>query len=147
VKVEGHTAHEVNLLQRGRYLYGIASCPYCHNGDGAGGGKVNWAVFGTTWARNLTAHPSGLADWSDDQILRAMVSGVSRDGRPLHWQAMIWDHLSNYDIEDQRALLAYVRSLPPVERTLPPPAPPSAHDCAGDTFWIATSNTQPGCGE
>lgn len=145
VQTEGRAAHEINLLRRGRYLYGIASCPYCHNGNGAGGGKVNWSVFGTTWARNLTAHPSGLVDWSDDQILRAMISGVSRDGRPLHWQAMIWDHISNYDVEDQRALLAYVRSLPPVERTLPPPVPPGSYDCPGDTFWIAATNARPGC--
>jgi mono/diheme cytochrome c family protein len=147
VSTEGRTLQDVALLQRGRYLYGNASCPYCHNGDGGGGGKVNWAVFGTTWARNLTAHASGLADWSDDQVLRAMISGVSRDGRPLHWQAMIWDHLSNYDIEDQHALLAYVRSLPPIERSQPQPVPPGTHDCLGDTFWIATTNTQPGCEE
>jgi mono/diheme cytochrome c family protein len=147
VKTEGRAAHEVRLLQRGRYLYGIASCPYCHNGDGAGGGKVNWAVFGTTWARNLTPHPSGLLEWSDDQVLRAMTSGVSRDGRPMHWQAMIWDHFSNYDLEDQHALLAYVRALPPVERSLPAAAPPGAHDCPGDTFWIAATNTSPGCDE
>jgi mono/diheme cytochrome c family protein len=145
VQTEGRPPHEVNLVQRGRYLYGIASCPYCHNGDGAGGGKVNWSVFGTTWSRNLTAHPTGLAEWSDDAALRAMVSGVSRDGRPLHWQAMIWDHLSNYDIADQHALLAYLRSLPPVDRRSPASAPPSPHDCSGDTFWIASTNSRPGC--
>lgn len=145
VQTEGRPPHEVTLLQRGRYLYGVASCPYCHNGDGAGGGKVNWSVFGTTWSRNLTAHHSGLADWSDDAVLRALTSGVSRDGRPLHWQAMIWDHISNYDLEDQHALLTYLRSLPPLDRSLPPAAPPGARDCRGDTFWIATTNMQPGC--
>jgi len=145
VQTDGRAAHEINLLQRGRYLYSIASCPYCHNGDGAGGGKVNWAVFGTTWARNLTAHSTGLVDWSDDQVLRALISGVGRDGRPMHWQAMIWDHLSNYDPEDLHALLAYVRALPPVERSLPPAAPPGGHDCPGDSFWIAATNTRPGC--
>jgi mono/diheme cytochrome c family protein len=147
VTAEGRAPHEAALLQRGRYLYSIASCPYCHNGNGAGGGKVNWAVFGTTWTRNLTAHPSGLADWSDEAVLRAMTSGVGRDGRALHWQAMIWDHMSNYDLEDQRALLAYVRALPPVERALPAAVPPGANDCPGDTFWIAATNTTPGCDE
>ncbi|MBI3782987.1 MAG: c-type cytochrome [Deltaproteobacteria bacterium] len=134
------------LLRRGRYLYGISSCPYCHNGNGAGGGKVNWSVFGTTWAANLTAHPAGLNEWSDDAILRAMTTGVARDGRALHWQAMIWDHLSNYDLEDQHALLAYVRTLPPVETKRPKPADPRHDDCAGDTFWVGSSNDQPGCG-
>jgi mono/diheme cytochrome c family protein len=142
---EGADAARAALLQRGRYLYGVASCPYCHNGNGAGGGKVNWQAFGTTWARNLTAHPSGLADWSDAAVLRAMISGVGRDGRPLHWQAMIWDHLSNYSVEDQHALLAYVRTLPAVERASPAPISPNPNDCAGDTFWVGRSNSEPGC--
>jgi hypothetical protein len=58
---------------------------------------------------------------------------------------MIWDHVSNYDVEDQRALLAYVRTLPPVDRTVPIAVPPRTNDCAGDTFWIAATNTQQGC--
>jgi mono/diheme cytochrome c family protein len=145
VRTDGLAPYQAALLQRGRYLYGIASCPYCHNGNGAGGGKVNWAVFGTTWARNLTAHPSGLAEWSDEAVLRAMTSGVSRDGRPLHWQAMIWDHLSHYTVEDQQALLAYVRALPSVDRSLPPPVPPGPTDCAADTFWVGTTDRAPGC--
>ena len=145
VNTDGLAPHLAALLQRGRYLYTISSCPYCHNGNGGGGGKVNWAVLGTTWTRNLTAHPTGLAGWSDEAVLRALISGVSRDGRALHWQAMIWDHLSNYTVEDQHALLAYVRTLPPIDRTIPPPAPPSATDCTGDTFWIGTTNFEPGC--
>lgn len=145
VKADGLAPHQTALLQRGRYLYGIASCPYCHNGDGAGGGKVNWFVFGTTWTRNLTPHATGLAQWSDEAVLRAMASGVSRDGRPLHWQAMMWDHISNYSLEDQHALLAYLRALPPVDRASPPPVSPGASDCPGDTFWIGVSNADPGC--
>ena len=142
---EGLAPQAAALLQRGRYLYGISSCPYCHNGNGAGGGKVNWSVFGTTWVANLTPHPTGLADWSDADILRAMSAGVRRDGRPLHWQAMIWDHLSNYDLEDQHALLAYVRALPSVEAKRPASVAPGEKDCAGDTFWIGSSNEQAGC--
>ena len=75
-----------------------------------------------------------------------MISGVSRDGRPLHWQAMIWDHVSNYSVEDQHALLAYLRMLPPIERTLPAPVPPGPNDCPGDTFWIGSTNFEAGCG-
>ena len=143
--MEGRAPHEAAVLQRGRYLYSIASCAYCHGSDGAGGNKVNWSVFGTTWERNLTAHPTGLADWPDDDVLRAMVSGVSRTGRAVHWQAMIWDHLSNYALEDQHALLAFVRSLPPLERARPAPLPPGTHDCAADTFWLGESDTAAGC--
>jgi mono/diheme cytochrome c family protein len=146
-KTDGLPAHRAVLVDRGRYLYTVGSCAFCHGGDGAGGGKVNWQVFGTTWARNLTAHESGLGGWSDAAVLRAMISGVSRDGRPLHWQAMIWDHLSNYSAEDQHALLAYLRMLPPIERTLPAPVPPGGRDCPGDTFWIGSTNLEAGCGD
>lgn len=145
VKTDGLPPQQAVLLERGRYLYNIGSCAYCHGGDGAGGGKVNWSVFGTTWARNLTPYPSGLAGWSDAAVLRAMISGVARDGRALHWQAMIWDHLSNYSVEDQHALLAYLRALPPVERALPAAMPAGPNDCAGDTFWIGTTNFETGC--
>ena len=146
-KTDDLPAYQAALIDRGRYLYTIGSCAYCHGGDGAGGGKVSWSAFGTTWTRNLTAHATGLASWSDAAVLRAMSSGVSRDGRPLHWQAMIWDHVSNYSAEDQHALLAYLRMLPPIERNLPVPVPPGPHDCLGDTFWIGRTSFAAGCGQ
>jgi mono/diheme cytochrome c family protein len=141
-----YTPQAMALLQRGRYLYSTSSCAYCHNTDGGGGGKVNWSVFGTTWARNLTAHPTGLAEWSDEAVLRSLTSGVSRNGRAIHWQAMIWDHFSNYDLGDQHALLLYLRRLPPRDRTIPPTFPPQPGDCAGDTFWVGRTSFEPGCG-
>jgi mono/diheme cytochrome c family protein len=146
-KTDGLPAQQAALVERGRYLYTIGSCAYCHGGDGSGGGKMNWRAFGTTWTRNLTSQPTGLGGWSDAAVLRAMISGISRDGRPLHWQAMIWDHVSNYSVEDQHALLAYLRSLPPVERTLPAPVAPGPNDCSGDTFWIGRTNFEAGCAE
>src|SRR5207247_1912910 len=42
------------LVERGRYLYTVASCALCHGPDGAGGAKLSWRVLGTVWARNLT---------------------------------------------------------------------------------------------
>jgi len=145
-QTEGLPPHQTALVERGRYLYTIGSCALCHGGDGAGGGKVNSSVFGTTWTRNLTAHATGLGTWSDAAVLRALSSGVGRDGRPLHWQAMIWDHVSNYSADDQHALLAYLRLLPPVERALPAAVAPGDHDCPGDTFWIGSTSLEAGCG-
>jgi hypothetical protein len=63
-----------------------------------------------------------------------MSSGVGRDGRALHWQAMPWDLTSNWSEEDRRAMLAYLRALPAVAGRVPGPRPPAADDPVADTF-------------
>jgi mono/diheme cytochrome c family protein len=136
---------EAALIERGRYLYRTSSCAFCHNGNGAGGAKMSWRVFGTTWARNLTTDLTGLKIFTDPQVRRALISGLTRDARPMHWQAMTWDHLSNLSMEDQYALVAYLRRLPPIEHKLQPGSPPYADDCASDTFWAGETNSERGC--
>ncbi len=63
---------------------------------------------------------------------------------PLHWQGMIWDHFSNMDEVDVRAIIFYLRTLPPIENKLPDPVPPSPADCAQYTFFLVDSRT-PDC--
>jgi mono/diheme cytochrome c family protein len=139
------TPPQAELVERGRYLFAVASCALCHGADGAGGAKLSWRPLGTVWARNLTPHrESGLGAWTDDEIARAIRGGIAKGGRPLHWQAMIWDHASNWDEEDVRALIAFLRVLPPVRRAIPPTRPPAADDCEVYTFWVDASS-EPGC--
>jgi hypothetical protein len=52
---------------------------------------------------------------------------------------MIWDHASNWDEEDVRALIAYLRAMPPVRRAIPAARPPAPDDCTTYTFWVARS--------
>ena len=44
-----------------------------------------------------------------------------------------------------QALLAYLRSLPPMYLVPHSPAPPQPGDCIGDTFWVGTTNLEAGC--
>jgi mono/diheme cytochrome c family protein len=84
------------LVERGRYLFTVASCAFCHNPNGAGGQKISWRPLGTLWSRNLTSDVrTGIGAWTDEQIARAIRSGITPDGRTLHWQGMTWDHASN----------------------------------------------------
>ncbi len=127
------------------YLYTVASCALCHGSGGAGGAKLSWRPLGTVWSRNLTPdRETGLGAWTDAEIARAIRSGIARDGRIMHWQAMIWDHASNWDEEDVRAIIAFLRALPPVQRALPAPRPPAPDDCEVYTFWVEPS-AAPGC--
>ena len=140
----GMPAERVRMVERGHYLYSV-SCAICHGTDGSGGTPISWKQFGTVWTRNITAHPrTGVGAWTDRELERAIRSGVSRDGRQLHWQGMTWDQLSNLDEEDLRAIIAYVRVLPPINRVVPPARPPAVDDCDTYTLYLDKSD-QAGC--
>jgi mono/diheme cytochrome c family protein len=139
------TSEERAMTTRGQYLFKVASCAFCHNPDGSGGLKVSWRPFGTLWVRNITRdRETGIGTWTDAAIARAIRSGVTRDGRPLHWQGMIWDHASNWDEEDIRSLVAFLRRIPPVRHSIPPARPPAPDDCEIYTFWVTPSSVA-GC--
>jgi hypothetical protein len=135
------------LAERGRYVAALGTCPLCHTAgpnlmrvwapfpEMGGGMRVNWRVFGTTFSRNLTPdRETGLGMWSDAEIRRAFTSGIARDGRLMHWQAMPWDHFSNLTLEDQEALIHYLRRLPAEHSKVPDPEPPQPDDEPADTF-------------
>jgi mono/diheme cytochrome c family protein len=119
---------EVDLtdpVKRGLYLAAVGHCLDCHtrpskggldyqNGLGAGG-----RTFGPkkTRAANITSHKTkGIGGWSDAEIKKMLVSGVSRDGRRLN--APMVEFAENYKRmtdADLNALIAWMRSLPPIE--------------------------------
>jgi cytochrome c553 len=134
------------LAARGEYLATIAPCGLCHTPVSpfagfltgrtlAGGMQARWRVYGRAVASNLTAGPGGLHA-SDAVVLRAMTSGIRSDGGRMHWQAMPWDIVSNWSEEDRRAMLAYLRALPPVTGRTPPARPPEPGDPAADSFYF-----------
>jgi mono/diheme cytochrome c family protein len=133
------------LAERGEYIAGIAPCGLCHTPAGpfagfrngltlAGGMEARWRVYGRAVSANLTPHPDGIAGASDMALLRAIRSGIGRDGRAMHWQAMPWDMGSRWSAEDLRALVAYLRALPPVAGRAPAPRAPGPDDPPADTF-------------
>jgi mono/diheme cytochrome c family protein len=133
------------LAERGEYLATVTPCGLCHTPVDAfagfltgrtlaGGMQARWRVYGQVVSTNLTPHPDGIGGANDAELLRAMTSGVGRDGRTLHWQAMPWDLTSNWSEEDRRAMLAYLRSLPQVPGRMSTPRPPRPDDPVADTF-------------
>jgi mono/diheme cytochrome c family protein len=116
-------------VARGRYIaVNLAHCMDCHsaqfsegradpNGRGARG-LVLEGPWGAVQAANISSHPSeGIGRWSDEQVLGAITRGVSADGRrlapPMAGRAPVWARMAP---EDLRAVVAYLRSLPPQER-------------------------------
>ncbi len=122
------------VVERGAYLANhVAICMDCHTERdfskyagpirrdrlGAGGEKFDRAsmdIPGTLYARNIT--PSAIGAWSDGELLRSVASGVSRDGTPL-FPLMPYPIYGTLAEDDVHAILAYVRTLAPVESHIP----------------------------
>lgn len=110
------------LLARGEQLARGGNCMACHTARGgepwAGGHEVR-TRYGAIVSSNLTPHASGLGGWSAAEFHRALHHGQSRDGRLLY-PAFPYQHTSRLSRADTDALLAYLRTLAPVERVREP---------------------------
>jgi mono/diheme cytochrome c family protein len=91
-------------------------CSGCHSttspvtGGFYVGGEDLPAPIGSFVSSNLT--PAGqLSRWSDVEIFRAIRNGVDRDGRRLI--IMSYTNAGKLSDDDTRAVIAYLRSLPP----------------------------------
>jgi hypothetical protein len=96
------------------------SCPTCHTSSNPADGVLSGQTVpqpGTrAYPRNLTPDPAtGLGDWTDEQIVRAMREGVSAQGAPL----CVMPLFSQLTDTEALAIVAYLRTLAPVVRTIP----------------------------
>lgn len=121
-------------LARGEYLFHhVSMCGDCHT-------TRDWTMFtapvkeellasgnfdefneelgfpGTFYASNLT--PANLGSWTDGEIFRAITTGVNKDGRAL-FPVMPYKNYGQLDKEDLYSIIAYIRSLKPIERETP----------------------------
>lgn len=121
-------------VARGEYLANhVAVCMDCHTPRdftmfagpirrdrlGAGGDKFDnftAGVPGTLYGKNIT--PAALGSWTDGELLRAVAEGVSKDGTPL-FPFMPYPNYGQMAEDDVMAILAYVRSLKPIEGHVP----------------------------
>jgi mono/diheme cytochrome c family protein len=127
---------DAGLIARGEYIATIAGCNDCHT-PGAllgapdmarrlGGSDVGFEITGagTFYGPNLTPdRETGLGGWTDAEVKKAIANGIRPDGRELSG-VMPWPALSQLTDEDMGALVAFLRSLPPVHNKAPGPLKP-----------------------
>lgn len=106
-------------IARGEHLVtAVAKCTDCHTDDLGGKIFIEPGPMGTVSASNLTAGKGGvLASYTDAQLETAIRHGVRTNGRGL--VIMPSDEYQYLGDADVSAIIAYLRSLPPVDRELP----------------------------
>lgn len=120
-------------IERGRYLANhVAVCMDCHStrnwdyyagpivdGTLGKGGEVfdrDTGLPGRIVAKNITPH--ALGDWSDGELYRAITGGLQADGDAL-FPLMPYDAYRTMAQEDVLAIMAYLRTLAPIENDTP----------------------------
>ena len=112
-------ASDASAIARGQHLaVAISGCTSCHGEDLSGEVTVEDPAIGTIYAANLTAGEGGAgATFSDEDWARAIRHGIGPGGRVLGGMpSNAFAHLSD---DDLAALLAYIQSVPPVDKVLP----------------------------
>jgi mono/diheme cytochrome c family protein len=130
---KGEIAPSAEKLARGTYLAEhVTVCTDCHSERdwtrfsgppvegtfGKGGERFGHEMGfpGEIHSPNITA--AKLGSWSDGEIVRALTSGVTPDGRAL-FPLMNYPAYSKLCKADIEALVTYVRTLKPIENTPP----------------------------
>jgi cytochrome c553 len=104
-------------IARGKHIATIRMCGHCHT-EILSGQTDRAPGLVTLSIPNLTSGAGGVgAINNDEDWVRAIRHGVGHDGRGLVLMpSKIWYYLSDEDLAD---LIAYLKSLPPVDNEMP----------------------------
>jgi mono/diheme cytochrome c family protein len=122
-------------LARGQYLaYHVVDCLACHSDfhfdrfavpmkagtEGQGGFPFDkkLGVPGLVQAQNITPDPeTGVGEWTDGEIIRAVREGVDRKGVAL-FPMMPYEKFRFMSDEDVRSIVVYLRTLKPIRHAV-----------------------------
>lgn len=120
-------------IERGKYLANsFGACMDCHSkrdfdklggpvipGTEGMGGEDFGEGAGFIPAKNITSDKeTGLGNWTDGEIFRAVTMGVDKNGNALA-PMMPYLYYRNIDAADVESIIAYIRTLPPVKNPVP----------------------------
>jgi mono/diheme cytochrome c family protein len=126
-----------DLVKHGEYIASVVGCAFCHTPNRAdntmieelkyaGGQRFRVEPFGDFVSYNLTSDKeTGLGNWTDDEIKTFVTKGIRRDGSRMLPYPMPWPNYAHMTPGDLNAVIAFLRSLPPVSNRIPAPRQPN----------------------
>jgi mono/diheme cytochrome c family protein len=106
-------------IARGKYVFGATGGCGCHTvpkGPVNAGGRKYEGPYGTVYSTNITPDKeTGIGGWTDEQIITAIRLGRRPNGErlvPVH-PYTVFNGMAE---EDVKAVVAYLRTVPPVKR-------------------------------
>ena len=141
-------AAAANPVERGRVLVATLGCGHCHSPVDAtdhvlpglkfaGGARFRIIVWGDRISANLTSdNETGLGRASDEDLKRAITHGIKRDGSRMLPMPMGWPAYAHLTPADLNAVIAFLRTIPPVKNQIPPPTSPGLFTYLSDKFQM-----------
>jgi cytochrome c553 len=116
-----HASTDPAIIARGKHLAEAnGGCMECHGSDLGGKPSEDLGPIGSMPAANLTSGNGGVAGrYSDGQLARLLRHGLRDSGKSLRF--MPAQDISWWPDDDVEALISFLRTLPPVDRTMPDP--------------------------
>ena len=112
---------DAETIAHGELLANVSGCTGCHIQNLSGEIFIDEPAVAILAAPNLTSGQGGIGSrYADADWERAIRHGVRPDGTGL--LIMPSQHFAHYSDEDVAALIAYLKSVPPVDNELPPRA-------------------------
>jgi mono/diheme cytochrome c family protein len=107
------------MLARGAHLAATVGCEDCHGAGLRGHAMIDASPMGRLVALNLTKGEGGIGGQLTPELIeRAVRHGVAPNGQPLRvMPANDFQYMSD---DDLRAVVSYVRHVPPVNNVLAP---------------------------
>jgi mono/diheme cytochrome c family protein len=106
-------------LAEGKRIFQYRGCEACHGEDLQGLVYMDNPALGQVITPNLTTGQGGIGSQrTDPDLVRAIRHGLRPDGTPLLFMPSTEFYYMNND--DLRMVLAYIRSMPPVDNQTPP---------------------------
>jgi mono/diheme cytochrome c family protein len=105
-------------IETGRRLVQVKACADCHEADLGGFTFINEPPLAVFTGTNLTGgRGSAVRDYEDVDWIRSIRYGIGRDKRPL--MGMPAGDFHGISDQDLGRMIAYLKSLPPVDRENP----------------------------